>query len=289
LPVFETDKQSAEFKKIAVEEALNLYNDDRADNGAYNEIGYKFGYDYYSCKEHGLQERIDDREKSIYSRYFDLERVTTARLRRAVMANAEKRVADAVFNASTFTGVLTGAASGYWTNWATASPVTDIDVARRAMRVNCGLIPNALIVPYLRWLDLIQNAEIISKINASGAGSPAKASEVTPIMVAQCLNIDKILIPGALYNSAIDGQDASIADLWNVTYSMLARVATGDDLRDACLGRTFHYNADGSNAIGTVESYYSDEKRGDIIRVRRDTDEKMLYASCGYLITGVAA
>jgi hypothetical protein len=79
------------------------------------------------------------------------------------------------------------------------------------------------------------------------------------------------------------------ASVWTDTYAMLLRVATSGDFSEPCIGRTFHFSADGSAIGGTVEMYREEARRADIIRVRHDVDEVRLHTEMGFLITGATA
>jgi hypothetical protein len=68
---------------------------------------------------------------------------------------------------------------------------------------------------------------------------------------------------------------------------MVCRIATSNDLQDPCVGRTLHWAADGSTIGGTVESYREESKRGDVIRVRHDVDEVVLYTEMGHLLSNI--
>jgi hypothetical protein len=49
----------------------------------------------------------------------------------------------------------------------------------------------------------------------------------------------------------------------------------------------FHWSEDGSSPGGTVESYRDEIVRGNIIRVRHDVDEVVLYAQAGHLLSNI--
>jgi hypothetical protein len=68
---------------------------------------------------------------------------------------------------------------------------------------------------------------------------------------------------------------------------MVAKIATSVDMREPCIGRTFHWTQDGSSIGGTVESYREEAIRGDVIRVRHDVDEVILYPEAGHLLSNV--
>jgi hypothetical protein len=68
---------------------------------------------------------------------------------------------------------------------------------------------------------------------------------------------------------------------------MICRVATTADPREPCIARTFHWADDGSQIGGTAETYRDETKRSDIVRVRHDVDEIVMYTEMGHLIGGI--
>jgi hypothetical protein len=70
---------------------------------------------------------------------------------------------------------------------------------------------------------------------------------------------------------------------------MLCKVAKTNDVREVCIGRTFHWTKDGSSIGGTVEQYREEKVRGDVFRCRHQTGEKVINKECGHLLTGLAA
>ena len=64
---------------------------------------------------------------------------------------------------------------------------------------------------------------------------------------------------------------------------------TSDDIEEPCIGRCFHWSEDGAEPGGTVEQYREERVRGEVIRVRHEVQEKILYVPTAHLITGVKA
>jgi hypothetical protein len=58
-------------------------------------------------------------------------------------------------------------------------------------------------------------------------------------------------------------------------------------MAEPCIGRMFHWSEDGSSPGGTVESYRDEIVRGNIIRVRHDVDEVVLYPQAGHLVSNI--
>lgn len=282
--------QSGTFGKIPVEQLLQHRDTKRAPGSGYARGNWKFETATYATEEHGAEEPVDDREAKMYADYFDAEVIAALRARSAVLVNAEQRIADAVFNASTWTGgSLTTAITNEWdSNHTTdAVPIDDVEAAVQKVYDGSGLWPNALVINRKVFRNLRNLDQIIERIHASGAGSPAKASDITEAMLAAVFDLEYVIVAGGSKNSAKEGQAVSPAQIWSSEYAMVCRIATSRDMREPCIGRTFHWSEDGSNILGQVESYRDESVRSDIIRVRHDVDEIILYPQAGHLLSNV--
>lgn len=286
LPTVDVASQAGNFGKIPLEQLLQQRDTKRAPGSGYSRGNFTFDDSTYSCKENGAEEPIDDREAKMYAEYFDAETVSTQRAYNAVLANAEKRVADAIFNTSTWTGaaLTTDVSSVPWATIASAKPLTNVEAAVQKVYDGSGLWPNALVINKKVFRNLRNTPEVIDRIASSGAGDRNLASDVTLQMLAQAFDLDYIIVAGGSQNTAKEGQTASVGQIWSSTYAMVCKVATSGDFREPCVGRTFHWSADGSNIDGAIESYRDETVRANIIRVRHDVDEVILYAQAGHLL-----
>ena len=106
--------------------------------------------------------------------------------------------------------------------------------------------------------------------------------------LAAIFDVEQVLVGDAQYNSANEGQTASLSPVWTTGFGMVCKVATSNDLREPCIGRTFHWTKDGSNIGGIVEEYREEKVRGGIIRVRHQTGEKVINAECGHLLSNLS-
>lgn len=286
LPAVDVASQAGNFGKIPLEQLLQQRDTKRAPGSGYARGNFTFDDATYACKEHGAEEPIDDREAKMYAEYFDAEQIATQRAYNSVLANAEKRVADAIFNTTTWNGasLTTDVSSVPWATIATAKPLTNVEAAVQKVYDGSGLWPNALVINKKVFRNLRNTPEVIDRIASSGAGDRNLASDVTLQMLAQAFDLDYIIVAGGSLNSAKEGQAASVGQIWSSTYAMVCRVATSSDFREPCIGRTFHWGADGSSIDGAIESYRDEVVRANIIRVRHDVDEVVLYAQAGHLL-----
>ncbi len=287
-PVIDVMSQAGNFGKIPIEQLLQARDTKRAPGSGYARGNFTFSPATYATEEHGAEESVDDRESKMYRDYFDAEQISTMRAFSSVLRNAEQRVADAVFNTSTWTGSsLTTAITNEWDDVTNAVPLTDVEAAVQKIYDNSGLWANALVINRKVFRNLRNCDQIIERINASGAGSPSKASDVTVQMLAQVFDLDHIIVAGTSKNGAKEGAAASVGQIWSGEYAMVCKIATSGDMREPCIGRTFHWTEDGSSIGGTVESYRDETVRGTVIRVRHDVDEIVLYPEAGHLLSNI--
>jgi hypothetical protein len=287
-PVVDVASQAGTFGKIPLEQLLQSRDTKRNPGSGYARGNWTFESTSYSCEEHGAEEPVDDREAKMYREYFDAEVISTARAFNAVLTNAEKRVADAVFNATTWAGAsLTTGITHEWDDATNCVPLTDVEAAVQKVYDNSGLWANALIINRKVFRNLRNSEQVIERINSVGAGSPSKATDITVQMLAAVFDLPYIIVAGSSRNSAIEGQAATPTQIWSGEYAMVCKVATGADMKEPCIGRTFHWSEDGSSIGGSVETYRDETVRGDIVRVRHDVDEIVLYAQAGHLLSNI--
>lgn len=287
-PVVEVMKQAGNFGKIPIEQLLQARETGRAPGGGYSRGNFTFDDDVFATVEHGAEEVVDDRQAKMYSDYFVAEQIATLRAFSAVLRNAEQRVADAVFNSTTWNGAsLTTAPTNEWDDATNAVPVTDVEAAVQKIYDNSGLWANALIVNRKVFRNLRLCNQIRDRIESSGAGRPSTAQDITVDMLKAVFDLDHIIVAGTSKNGAKEGQAASPTQIWSGEYAMVCKIATSNDMSEPCIGRIFHWSEDGSSIGGTVEEYREEKVRGKIIRVRHDVDEMVLYPQAGHLLSNI--
>lgn len=287
LPTIDVYSQAGNFGKIPLSQLLQNRDTKRAPGSGYARGKFTFDPATFSCEEHGAEEPIDDREAAMYAEYFDAELIASQRAYNAVLKNAEQRVADLIFNTTTWTGSsLTTDVSGSlpWATIATAKPLTNVEAAVQKVYDNSGLWANALVINRKVFRNLRNTPEVIDRIASSGAGDRNLAADVTVQMLAQAFDLEYVIVAGGSKNTATEGQTAAAGQIWSSNYAMVCRVATSNDPKEPCIGRTFHWSGDGSEIDGTIETYREEKVRGDIVRVRHDVDEIVMYAQAGHLI-----
>jgi hypothetical protein len=288
MPVIEAGLQADNPGKVPLNALLQEVDTKRSSGGNYNRGSWQFDRFTYATQENGWEEPVDERDEKRYRELLQIEQIAFQRATGFVMKNHEIRVADLVFNATTWNGAaLTTGITHEWDDAVNATPIVNVEAARLKVYEGSGLWPNALVVNKKVFHNLRNCEEIIERINSAGAGSPSKPSDITAEMLAAVFDLQFVLVGGGSKNGATEGQTAAPTQIWSDEYAMVCRVATTGDMREPCIGRTFHWAEDGSAVGGAVEEYYSDEVRARIIRVRHDTDEVIMYPQAGHLLSNI--
>jgi len=288
LPVVESGLQSDNPGKVPLESLLFTGDTKRNSRGHYNRGSFEFDTFAFATKENGWEEPIDARDEKRYQHLLQVDRIANSRAQGVVARNQEQRTADKVFNTTTFTGAsLTTAITNEWDDFVNAVPVTDVENAIKKIYENSGLDANALVINKQVFRNLRNCDQVTDRIASSGAGNAIKARDITIELLKAVFDVDHIIVAGASKNTANEAKAATPTRIWSNEYAMVCRISESQDMREPCLGRTFHWSEDGSIIGGTIEEYEENQSRARILRVRHDTDEVIMYPQAGHLLSNI--
>ena len=288
LRVLDVAAQADQFARVMPGDLLNIPDTNRNSDGSYKRGEMKFEDDFYSTRDRGFEEKVDERDKKIYGTWFDAEALATERAAWVVMASQEKRVAEFMYNTDVYTGAsLTTAIVNEWDDYAAAEPIDDVNAAAEKVWQATGVWPNAITLNELQFKALKRCNQILEALQALGAGVQALQGNVTEAMIAEALNLKYVLVAKGTKNAANPGQQFSAGQIWSSEYASVCRIAETDNIKEPCVGRTFHWTGDGSVAEGLVETYREENKRGDFVRVRHEVQEKGIIIQAAHLLSNV--
>ena len=282
LPPFSTALQSSVYPVIEAGTFLELAETERAARAAYARGDWQFGDDHYFCKENGWEEPVDDQEAALFKNYFDAEVVAVKRATLMVLRSQERRVAHKVMDTAKITNAPVAKA---WNDYANADPLADVVKAKEVFRYTVGLKPNALVLDE----DILKHVSMCSAVmeRVKYTSPNAIRGELTIEQLKAYFGVDNILVAGAVYNNAPRNKDKKIETVWPLDKVLLACISSGgQDLKEPALGRTFVWEEDAPGELVT-EQYREEQTRGDIYRVRQNTDECLQFPGAGYILTGV--
>lgn len=281
LASFKSPRKAATFSKRRRRSMLKRVDVKRAPRADYNRSNLEATDDSYECFERGQEALLDDGERNLYKHDFDAELGSSEEAWMTVMDAIEQACADVVFNTTTFTtgnGHRTDVAAA----WGTASTDIkgDIQDAKEAVRQRTGMEANALIIGAGVLPFFLKNDDLINALQYTRI--PGVKEQLSRL--SEYFGLEKILVGKAVYNSADEGQNESISDVWSNTFASVARVAEPDSpLSTPAVGRVVIWEEDTPDAV-MMEEYREEARRSTVFRARAFTDEKLIDKSFAQLL-----
>ncbi len=252
----------------------------RAPGTAYKEVGRTTEKDGWNCKDRGLTEPVDDVNAQNVARFFDSEAASAKLCERNVHLAYEQRVAQTVFSTAIW-GVQLPLVNYTVALRTTCNFAEDLKKAKRTVDLR-GESSNTLVMNRLLW-DYITSTDLLRTYFFGTNGGNAM---ITLDMIAEKFGLEQILIAEASLSTAKRGKaqvvDADLQYIWPQSYFWVGDVRGGAP-EEGGAGRTFLLSPLASELF-VVESYRKEDIRSDVVRIRQDTDEKVINENCGTLV-----
>ena len=281
LALLPTTQKEATFSVITRESILKRADAKRASGGNYNRIDMYSEDDDYRAEERGLESRLPDDQKTFFASDFDAELQTVQHCWHKLMNELELVISPQVFNETTWTGsaLATDNSGDPWDS-TTADIIGQILKAKEKVRVNTGMMPNSLIVSAVQMTNMLLSDDI----QAQFPGAPLITLAMLEGALPSIFGLQRIIVGGQVYDSAIEQQDFVSADVWSDDFAMVALLATeGANINAPCIGRTFIWTPD-SPDLRTVEQYREEQTRSDVFRCRHHVVSKIFDPFFGHLL-----
>lgn len=275
-------KESDVYYKYSLKEVISIPHQTlRGDGAEANEVSWSVSTASYNCEEYALKDIVTDRARKNADAPLELDGDTTRYLTNLIMLDREKRVADAVFNGTTFTSytaTLTG--NDQFSSLNTSDPAGVAETARESVMKNALQMPNTVIVGYEVHKYLIQHPQVLDRIK--GGATKNNMATIRDAQLAEFFDVDNYYVGRAVYNGNNIGQTASASYVWG-DYMMFAYIAPSPPRKGVTLGATLR-------SRGFQTKKWREEKRnGDMIEVGMIDDEVIITAGAGYLVQDCVA
>lgn len=275
-PIVPVRNESDKYFKFLKEDLSQDTESLRADGAPAQEIVWSLTTDYYRCKEYALKSLITDRMAQNADAPIRPRQVTVRKLLHKVQLGIEKRIADIVNDTTIITnnGTVT-------VKWDGTNPTIekDIDAAREAVAAACGEEPNTIVIPPKVARVVKRDSQIRELIKYTHEELLADGD------LPSLLWGMRVVIPGALRNTAAPGLAQSLARVWNLDSVLIAYVSPFEGVESLSLGYQFRCSQQGSQIL--VSSWREDDRKGEFVEVSVINDEKAVAPDCAYLITDV--
>lgn len=167
-------------------------------------------------------------------------------------------------------------------NAANDTMIADVKALKTKIRRRCGYDPNVLVIPN----------EVADVILGSSSNSIAERLKYTskdaytPDILARLFQVDRVIIPRELNNTANAGQDQAYTDLWTGDNVGLFYVDTRNTKNKITIASTFYWEAAEAPFFGTMEKY-DDESNSHLIKTSAYFDVKSIDYACGGILWDV--
>ena len=284
-PIVTVPKQSDAYYVWDLADAFRTEDDKRAPGTEANVMTRNMSSGTFFCDNYALKERTPYEDlKNADAAFIFLSRQARAEaIKDKLMLNYEYRVAQQVTSGSNV-GSYTTVASA-WTTHATANsdPIGNVKTAINNVEDSMGVRPNSIIMGGYAWRQFREHADVIDRVYGN---QTAQGGRIVNIGHLKALfEVERVLIGGAYYNSADEGQSASLSQIWND--NVLVYYAPMTPRRDK---PSFMY-AFRWNEIMQMQAKVFQLPRAEAeeVQIGYYQDEKITSANLGFLLTGVGS
>jgi hypothetical protein len=187
-----------------------------------------------------------------------------------------------IMNTTTWSGaaLYTDVSSAPW-DTAGSDVIGHIKAAKDKVRTGTGMMANALILDYSQMDNLVYTNTAIKGL-LSGLAVPTPDAVNT--VIKNLLKLDELIVCGAVYNSAKEGQTATMANVYSDDYAMVARVATSTNPSEACVARTIQSRAMGPGTDMETSIYDEPQTKSKVVQGSVYLDEVVVDSAFGHLL-----
>lgn len=280
-PAFSSGIVSGDYYVFDAENFIGVPQNIRHAPGTpFRRIMPKVSSDSFNCRDYGLEQPVPDKDRQKYANVLSADLAATRRLTDIIKVNHELRVKAAATNKAV---VPNAAVAVKWDDPA-SNPREDVNAGKEAIRKAVGMRPNTMILsrPVMNVLEAHPRLLDVFKYTQPGLMNEQK--------LASYLGIPNILVAEQVIASNQEGQAVTAADIWDDDV-VLAVVQPGQDLMLLNFGRTVYWNSFGSLGEDGVpiqiQTYRDEPVESDIHRAQHSTDEKLVGAEAGFLLSDV--
>jgi len=175
--------------------------------------------DSFEIESHGLEGLVTPRDEKNVEDPFDAQKEETETLGLVLQIGKEKSVADSLTSTSVVTQNVTLSGAAQFSDYANSDPLAKFETAIATIEDAVGVEPNTAIMNNKVRRILRRHPAIIEFIR----GKVQPGAKLNDSELAEALGVERILVGGAKYNSAKEGQTDVLANIWgnHIVYGVL--------------------------------------------------------------------
>lgn len=229
----------------------------------------------------GIRDAILDDEVDNWDSPLDAQADTVESLTDVMLLDREIRLAAILLSTSYLTKYTTLSGTSQWSDHTNgiSDPIGDVKTGIVSCRDNGGMTPNTIAMDWETALNFCTHPDVVGLTKYSG-----EITKQRMLAILRALFDLEPVIAGAMYNSATQGQTATLAPVWG-TDVLIGYIEPRPRLKCATLGFTCSWKPGRS-----VKKWAVPDPDATNVRVKeRGIIEKVSTAGLGYLIKAAIA
>jgi hypothetical protein len=256
--------------------------------------GWDVETDNYNAEVRAVHKDIADQDRANQdSPIIDLDRDATVFITRDILLRREldwvtKYFATGIWHGANpdQTGVAAAPAANQFLQWnqSASTPIEDITAQRLRIAETTGYNPNTLVLGPRVWEKLKNHPEFLDRIKYTQKGI------VTTDLLAATLDIERVLIPMVVNNTAADGATDSFGFGYGKA-ALLCYAAPSPGVLQPSAGYTFSWTGYlGASAGGSrIKRFRMEELASDRVEAELAYDQKVVSQDLGVFFTAAVA
>ena len=252
----------------------------RAYGANFAEAGFGVSTATYTTLQYAISQAIAREVRANSQVPMDLEQAALRRMSHLLLIRKERMFASDFMATSVWgTDATGGSTSDKWSTYASSDPVADVLTGKRTISQSTGYNPNVMSMGEIVRDKLLNHPDLLDRIKYTQTGSLNNMDAA----LAGVFGLDEILVGYAIYNSANEGQTASMSAIIDDDALLMYR-APSPGIFDASAGYTFFWQPGGG--LGSSLDMFEDKhKRADVMQAQLQIDQKAVSTDCGYFFS----
>jgi hypothetical protein len=243
--------------------------------------GYEISTDTYSAEVQALHKDVDDQIRSNVDQPINLDAEATEFVTRGILLRKEKDFAARYMTTGLWTGAADYTPAILW-DAANAIPIKNIRAKMSEIKLKTGFKPNTMVLSEDAWNAVQDSADFLDRF------AMTERKIMTTDLLANVLGLEKVLIGGAVENTANEGAAPTMARLF-AKDCLLVYAAPRPSLLLPSGGYTFSWTGYlGASANGTrIKRFRMEPIASDRVEGEMAFDMKLVASDLGCFFNNV--
>lgn len=247
------------------------------------------------CEQYGYKEKLPEELVRTTGAAAAAEETSALAVQEVLAISEEVRFATNYFTTGKWYRDMAGAASAvantsyiYWSTQGSSTPINDVLAERIAMKKAGNRFPNTMVIGAEVEPWLLTHPQIINRLN--NGQTPGSAAQASLQDLAKLFKVDRVLVAGAVYNTAAENATASKSFILNSKSAWLGYVNPRPAVRAVTAGYRFTWAGVAGNDEGLrMWKYWDQPRRSTMVEGAIDDLFALVTAKCGMFLSGIVA